>query len=31
MDKILNHDEIEALFHGARDLVRDSGQPGGGT
>jgi len=31
MDKILNQDEIDALFHAARDRVRDWGQPGGGN
>jgi hypothetical protein len=31
MDKILNHDETDALCHAARDRVRDSGQPGGGN
>jgi len=31
MEKIPNQDEIDALFHAARDRARDSGQPGGGN
>src|SRR5208337_3467370 len=30
MEKILNQDEIDALFHAARDRARDRGYPAGG-